>query len=214
MGEHQKTPEQAYSEHQEMAEGPETRGAGAQTAGNGGETHIQVEAGPSLEELQAQLVEARADLQSQRNDVLRARAELDNLRKRTQRDVEQAHKYALDGFARELLSVRDSLELGLSAAQETTGDVEKLREGMELTLKQLTTVMERFNIVQVNPQGERFDPERHQAMSTQPSTQLPPGTVTTVYQKGYLLNERLIRPALVVVSAADPEQEAEADDGG
>jgi len=134
--------------------------------------------------------------------LLLARAELDNTRRRNEREVENAHKYALEKFVRELLPVKDSLELGLAAAAGEGSELEKLREGMELTLKMLTAAMEKFGVTEVDPKGEKFDPERHQAMAMQESPTAEPNSVLTVYQKGYLLNDRLIRPAMVVVAGA------------
>jgi len=157
-----------------------------------------------LAELEAELAEARREAEAQRDQSLRTRADMDNLRKRTERDVENAHKYALERFALELLPVRDSLELGLAAAGDEAADVARLREGTELTLKMLTAALEKSGIVEIAPQGEKFNPDLHQAMATQPSGEVEPGSVLTVYQKGYTLNERLLRPALVIVSAAPP----------
>ncbi len=132
---------------------------------------------------------------------LRALAELDNVRKRATRDVEKAHKFALEPFARELLNVRDSLEMGLSAAAEAS-EAEAVLAGFEATLKQLVAMMERFGISELDPEGEPFDPQEHEAMTMQPATGVEPGTVLTVFQKGYALNGRLLRPARVVVAQA------------
>ena len=154
------------------------------------------------EDLHLALEDARNKADSHWNELLRAQAEQENLRKRAARDVGNARKYALEGFAKELLPVRDALELGLSAAREAEGSHPEVLEGMELTFKQLSAAMEKFHISEVNPEGQPFDPELHQAMATQPSDQHPHNTVLTVYQKGYLLNNRLIRPAMVVVSKA------------
>ena len=169
-------------------------------------TAAQAPADPAarLAELEAELAEARREAEAQRDLALRTRADMDNLRKRTERDVENAHKYALERFALELLPVRDSLELGLAAAGDKAADVARLREGTELTLKMLTAALEKSGIVEIAPQGEKFNPDLHQAMATQPSSEVEPGCVMTVYQKGYTLNERLLRPALVIVSAAPP----------
>ena len=156
----------------------------------------------SHEELRLLLEDARAKADDHWDQLVRARAELDNLRKRQARELENAHKFALERFAKELLPVRDSLELGLSAAQESNTDVDKLKEGMELTLKLLTDVMAKFDIVEIDPQGEPFNPELHQAMSMQPRDDVPPNTVVNVVQKGYTLNGRVIRPAMVMVSQA------------
>ncbi len=156
----------------------------------------------SVDELTLLLEDARAKADSHWDQVVRLQAELDNLRKRHDRELENAHKYALERFVSELLPVRDSMELGLSAAQEENASVEKLREGTELTLKLLSDVMEKFNVQQIDPQGEPFNPELHQAMSIQPRDDVPPNTVVTVVQRGYTLNGRLVRPAMVMVSQA------------
>ncbi|AFL76388.1 nucleotide exchange factor GrpE [Thiocystis violascens] len=155
---------------------------------------------PSQEELAAALTEVRSVADENRDQLLRARAELENIRRRHANELEKAHKYALDSFVRELLQVRDSLELGHSAALEETVNIEKLREGTELTLKLLGDVMDKFGVAPVEPLEQPFDPEFHQAISTQPRADLPPNTVVAVIQKGYTLNGRLVRPALVLVS--------------
>lgn len=155
------------------------------------------------EELAAALAGARAEAGEQRDQLLRARAELENIRRRHANELEKAHKYALDSFVRELLQVRDSLELGHHAALEQTADIEKLREGTELTLKLLGDVMDKFGVATVEPLEQPFDPAFHQAISMQPRADVPPNTVVAVIQKGYLLNGRLMRPAMVLVSQAD-----------
>jgi molecular chaperone GrpE len=148
------------------------------------------------------LEDARAKADEHWDQLLRARAELENLRRRHASELEKAHKYALDNFVKELLQVRDSLELGHDAAREGSADVDKLIEGTELTLKLLTDVMTKFGVEQIDPEGEAFNPELHQAMTTQPRSDVPPNTVVSVVQKGYALNGRLVRPALVMVSSA------------
>lgn len=135
---------------------------------------------------------------------VRALAELDNVRKRAQRDVDNARKFALERLIGELLTVRDSLELGLGVAQQA--DVDSLREGSEATLKLLVSTMEQFGVAEIDPLGEPFDPELHEAMTMQPSFDAEPGTVLTVFQKGYTLNGRLLRPARVVVASEPPSQ--------
>lgn len=152
--------------------------------------------------LSALLEDARGKADAHWDQCLRLQAELDNLRKRAERDVASAHKFALERFAGELLPVRDSLELGLAAFAAEGAAPEKLREGVELTLQMLGSVMSKFDIREVNPEGERFNPEFHQAMSMQERGDVDPNTVVTVVQKGYLLNERLLRPAMVIVSKA------------
>lgn len=154
------------------------------------------------EELAAELEAARAKADANWDLLLRARAEMENLRRRQAAELEKAHKYALDGFVRELLQVRDSLELGHDAAQEADADIGKLREGTELTLKLLGDVMAKFGVESVEPLNQPFNPELHQAMTMQPRSDVPPNTVVAVLQKGYTLNGRLVRPALVMVSSA------------
>ena len=164
------------------------------TAGEGG--------GEQLDhaELTALLEDARGKADEHWDQVLRLQAEVENLRRRAERDLAHAHKYALERFANELLPVRDSLEMGLAAFE--TENTAKHKEGIELTLQMMTSVMDKFEIREVNPQDEAFDPDYHQAMSIQERADVDPNTVVTVVQKGYLLNDRLIRPAMVIVSKA------------
>jgi molecular chaperone GrpE len=144
-----------------------------------------------------------ADLKAQADDnwdkYVRALAELDNVRKRAQRDVDNARKFALERFASDLLAVRDSLELGLTAGDRN--DAAAIHAGFEATLKLLTSTMEQFGIREIDPLGEPFDPQLHEAITMQLSADMEPGSVLTVFQKGYTLNGRLLRPARVVVSA-------------
>lgn len=133
---------------------------------------------------------------------VRAAAEMENVRKRARRDVENARKYALENFGRDILAVKDSLEMGIQAADKA--DADALLAGKEATLKLLATTLERFGIEEVDPEGEPFDPELHEAMTMQPSADMEPGSVLTVIQKGYSLNGRLLRPAMVVVAAELP----------
>lgn len=151
--------------------------------------------------LQSELEEVRARADDYWNRLLRMQAEMENLRKRNARELEQAHKYAVERLAIELLAVKDSLELGVEAAGSET-DIGKLREGTELTLRMLNKAMEKFNIEEIDPQRQPFDPVRHQAMTLQESRELPPNTVVSVMQKGYAIGERLLRPAMVIVSKA------------
>ena len=151
----------------------------------------------------AGLAELKALADENWDRYLRAAAELENVRKRASRDVEKAHKFALERFCSELLAVKDSLEIGLATADKA--DVQSLLAGKEATLKLLTTTMERFGVVELNPEGEPFDPQEHEAISMQPSSDVEPGSVLTVFQKGYALNGRLLRPARVVVASEPPE---------
>lgn len=154
--------------------------------------------------------EARFEAESARAEeqaalALRLHADMENLRKRSARDVENARKFALEKFANELLPVRDSLEMGLDATNKDDADLSSIREGTELTLKMLVSAMEKFHLVALDPSGQPFDPERHQAMTTQESVEHAPNTVMAVMQKGYTLNDRLLRPALVMVSKANED---------
>jgi molecular chaperone GrpE len=164
------------------------------------------DAEPSAEEggSEAVLEQLQAKADENWDRYLRAAAEVENIRKRASRDVEHARKYALESFGRELLAVRDSLEMGLAAAE--SADAESLLAGSEATLKLLTTTLERFGIAEVDPEGEPFDPELHEAMTMQPSADAEPGSVLTVIQKGYSLNGRLLRPARVIVAAELPQE--------
>ena len=155
--------------------------------------------------LQRELDQALAKADEHWKLYLGAHAEMENLRKRAEREVQNAHKFALERFFSELLPVRDSLELGLAAASENV-DVTQLRAGVELTLRQLADAMEKFGARDVNPAaGVRFNPAEHEAMAMVPTDQAEPNTVVQVVQKGYSLNERLIRPAKVLVAQAAPK---------
>lgn len=163
------------------------------------------EAGDDLNsDLNAQLAEAESKAEEFRDQYLRTAAEMENLRKRAARDVEQAHKFALEKFVVELLPVVDALEMGLNAAQDVKDQAGALMEGTEMTLKQFQQVMEKFGIEPISPEGEEFNPEYHEAMAMQPSSEQSPNTVLTVVQKGYLLNGRVVRPARVLV-AKEPD---------
>jgi len=156
--------------------------------------------GAAEPELQRLLEDARAKADEHWDQLVRVTAELENTRRRYERELDGARKYALERFVGDLLPVRDSLELGLSAARESQADAGKLHEGMELTLKMLGDVMQRFGVAPVDPLGEPFDPNLHQALSMQPRDDVPANTVVVVVQKGYTLNGRLVRPAMVMVS--------------
>ena len=148
-------------------------------------------------QLQLELEQLRIAMGNIRDEALRERAELDNQRKRLARDVDQARKFANERLLSELLPVLDSLEAGLQVSADETG---KLREGMELTLRQLMKVASDNGMTPIHPIGEAFNPEWHQAISQIESPDAAPNTIVQVFQKGYLLNERLLRPALVVVA--------------
>ena len=156
----------------------------------------------TTEELQQALAQAELKAHNNWDKAVRAQAEMENLKRRTQKDLEDAHKFALTGFARELLPVLDSLILGLQAATGDSDEVKKFREGSELTIKQLESVFEKFKIETIDPIGQPFNAEQHQAMATQSIDGVEPNTVVNVFQKGYLLNGRLLRPAMVLVAKA------------
>ncbi|ACC71672.1 nucleotide exchange factor GrpE [Paraburkholderia phymatum] len=146
---------------------------------------------------EAALAEAQAKLAELQESFLRAKAETENVRRRGQEDVAKAHKFAIESFAEHLLPVMDSLE---AAVAHSTDDLAKVREGVELTLRQLTGALEKGKVVALNPVGEKFDPHRHQAISMVPADQ-EPNTVVAVLQKGYVIADRVLRPALVTVAA-------------
>jgi molecular chaperone GrpE len=182
-------------------------GAGAESAGRG---EADVDATVILpqgmtqtseaEQLKLALETAEEQARASRDQALRAVAELDNVRKRAMREVEQAHRYAVEKLAQELLPVRDSLELAVANAGR--GDAASLIGGQEATLKLLAKAFEKFAILPLDPVGEPFDPERHEAMVMQESATAAPDSVLTVVQRGYELNGRLLRPARVIVARA------------
>jgi molecular chaperone GrpE len=153
-----------------------------------------------LERVQQALAEAEERAKSHWDQYLRALAELDNVRKRAQRDIEAANRYGLEKFAAELLPVKDSLELAVQNAAQATPD--SLKEGQEATLKLLSQALERLGVGVIDPEGQPFDPERHEAMMTQESSSAEPNSVVKVIQPGYELNGRLLRPARVIVARA------------
>ena len=166
----------------------------------GSEDEVVSEEPLSEAEAQHQALESlKHQAQESLDKALRAQAELDNVRKRSLRDVENAHKYALDKFANGLLPVIDSLELGIDAA-DSEEEQNTLKEGMNLTLKMFRDVMEKHGVKEVESEGEKFDPEKHEAVSMQEIEGSESGAVIAVLQKGYALNGRLIRPAMVVVA--------------
>ncbi|BBL71080.1 nucleotide exchange factor GrpE [Methylogaea oryzae] len=163
------------------------------------------EAQTDVAALTEELAQANRRADENWDKLLRLQAEMENLRRRTEKDLDSTRKFALERFAKELLPVIDSLELGIQASTSDNPEVVKLREGSELTLKQLTAVLERFNVLVVDPQGEKFNPELHQAMAVDPSAPGEANTVVKVFQKGYVLNDRLLRPAMVVIAQGGVE---------
>lgn len=204
-------------ENNESIENPQAQGESRPEADQGAapqaEAAAEGQAQPAAEDLMQQLQEAQAKVDERQEQLLRLQAELENTRRRAERDVQSAHKYALEKFVNELLPVKDSLELGEAAARKDDTDLEKVREGIELTLKMMADVMGKFGVAEVNPVGQAFNPDLHQAMSMQDVPDAKPNTVVTVYQKGYQLNERLVRPAMVVVASANSGAEGPAGGG-
>jgi len=186
-----------------------TEGSAAPPATNGGAA-----AEGDVESLRAALATAEEAARNSRDQYLRALAELENVRKRAQRDIENAHRYALERFAAELLPARDSLELGVASgatgdAKGKGPDVKSLLEGQDATLKLLSRAFDKFLITRLEPLGENFDPTQHEAVLAQESSTAAPNSVLQVLQSGYSLNGRLLRPARVVVVKA-PETPANA----
>jgi len=175
------TPADEPSREPAAGAAPQQPDAEAQDAG--------AQASAALEEAQAKIAELQ-------EAFLRAKAETENVRRRAQEDVAKAHKFAIESFAEHLLPVVDSLE---AAIAHNSDDLTKVREGVELTLRQLNGALEKGRVVAINPVGEKFDPHRHQAISMVPAEQ-EPNTVVTVLQKGYVIAERVLRPALVTVA--------------
>lgn len=175
-------------------------------ADNNAEVNLEQQGAPDnaaaaeIEALRARVAEAEARANQERENLLRAIAEQDNIRKRAARDMEQAQRYALERFAQELLAVADSLEM--AAATAGNADAASLAAGQEATLRLLKSTFQKFAINQIDPLGEPFDPERHDAMAMQPSDTAEPNSVLQVVQRGYELNGRLLRPARVIVARA------------
>ena len=158
----------------------------------------------------------REQVEKQKEDMMRLQAEMQNVRRRSEIDVEKAHKFALEKFVKELLPVVDSLE---KAVESTEGHevhneevVQRIKEGVDMTLSLFTGALEKFNVQQVNPVGEPFDPQLHEAMSMVPSPDAEPNSVIAVMQKGYTLNDRLVRPAMVMVAKADSAEGGNVDE--
>lgn len=167
-------------------------------------TDSEQTAGDDAEALRQQLAQAQAQVAENWDKALRATAELENVRRRVERESAQAQKYALERILGELISVNDSLELALKAVVKESDEVRRHLEGLELTHKQLWQTLERYGVSQVDPQGQPFNPEFHEAVSTLESAEMAPNHVLSVMQKGYKLHDRLLRPAMVVVSRAVP----------
>ncbi|WP_086488183.1 nucleotide exchange factor GrpE [Thioflexithrix psekupsensis] len=155
-----------------------------------------------IAQLEQQLAEVSEKANLYWDSLLRQKAEMENLQKRVNRDLENARKYALEKFVSELLAVKDSMEMGAEAATKPEADLTTLQEGLTLTLRMLNTTLEKFGVQEINPHDQKFDPQWHEAMAMQPIPNVEAGTIVFVHQKGYQLNDRLIRPARVVVAKA------------
>jgi molecular chaperone GrpE len=156
----------------------------------------------AADDLQARILKLEEQLAAAQDQSLRVAADMQNVRRRAELDVEKAHKFALEKFAADLLPVVDSIERGLELSNPADEAIKPVREGMELTLKLLVDTLKRYQVEALDPHGAPFSAEHHQAMALQESTQVEPNTVLKVFQKGYLLSGRLLRPAMVVVSKA------------
>jgi len=185
-------------------EAPADPAANATTPGAETSATHDLEPASEIDQLRAELEQARTEAGENLDRFLRAKAEAENTRRRAEADVTAAHKYALDRFAAEIISVRDSLDLArmVELPKETSPAVHKMHEGLDLTLKLMDSVFQKFGVTLLDPKGQKFDPERHQAISMVESVEIPPGHVVSVVQRGYLLNDRLLRPAMVVVARA------------
>ncbi|NLU13022.1 MAG: nucleotide exchange factor GrpE [Gammaproteobacteria bacterium] len=161
---------------------------------------------------QERIVELEGQLASAQENALRAAAEVQNIRRRAEQDIEKAHKFALEKFATDLLAVLDSLERGLEVSDPADETIRPMREGMELTYKLFLDTMKRFQVERVDPQGEPFNPELHQAMAMEESIHAEPNSVLKVFQCGYVMNGRLLRPAMVVGSKAPSEAPVKIDE--
>jgi len=171
------------------------------------EKGVEEQADFTLEEVLEKLAEEKEGAARARDDLLRVQAEMQNMRRRTEQDIEKAHKYGQEKFSTELLTVMDNLERALAAASDYEDEtVKAIYEGVDLTLKSFTDCFNRFHIGSVDPMGEPFDPQLHQAVTILENSDVEPNTVIEVMQKGYTLHGRVIRPAMVVVSK-EPESE-------
>ena len=199
MSEQTQNPEQEVELNEEI----EQMQADVEAAVDAAEQHAE-EQSPEAEiaMLYAELEAAKQTIADQKDGVIRAAADVDNIRRRAAQDVEKAHKFALEKFANELLPVIDNLERAIEFSDKENETLKSLLEGIDMTVKSFNDAVAKFGVEIVNPQGEQFNPEFHQAMSIQPSNDVTPNTVLAVMQKGYTLNGRLLRPAMVMVSKA------------
>jgi len=164
------------------------------------EAEAEAEAETSDESIEQQLLEAQATIKDYWDQIIRLKAEMENNVKRASRDIENAHKYALRGFAESLLPILDSMELGQQAAEGDKANLSSIIEGSQLTMTMFVQALEKHGLKQIDPVGESFDPDQHQAISIVEDDNAESNTVISVMQKGFLLNDRLVRPAMVVVA--------------
>lgn len=200
MSEQTKSPEQEVELNEEL----EQMQADVEAAVEAADANEAEEVSPEAEiaMLYAELEAAKQTINDQKDGVVRAAADIENIRRRAAQDVEKAHKFALEKFANELLPVIDNLERAIEFSDKENETLKPLLEGIDMTVKSFNDAVAKFGVEIVNPQGEQFNPEFHQAMSIQPSNDVSPNTVLAVMQKGYTLNGRLLRPAMVMVSKA------------
>lgn len=159
----------------------------------------ELEDNSKIEDLESQLQEAQQSAKVNWDKLLRSQAEMENLKRRTTKDLENAHKFALDGFVKALLEVSDSLTMGIKSAKDEKATIETTTEGLELTMKVFNSTLEKFGVESINPVDEKFDPELHEAVTMVPMPDKKSNTVLEVIQTGFTLNGRLVRPALVIV---------------
>ncbi len=200
MSEQTQNPEQEVELNEEISK----MQADVEAAVEAADQHAEEEQSPEAEiaMLYAELEAAKQTIADQKDGVVRAAADVDNIRRRAAQDVEKAHKFALEKFANELLPVIDNLERAIEFSEKENETLKPLLEGIDMTVKSFNDAVAKFGVEIVNPQGEQFNPDFHQAMSIQPSNDVTPNTVLAVMQKGYTLNGRLLRPAMVMVSKA------------
>ena len=200
MSEQTQNPEQEVELNEEVTQ----MEADVEAAVEAAEQHAEQEQSPEAEiaMLYAELETAKQTIADQKDSVVRAAADVDNMRRRAAQDVEKAHKFALEKFANELLPVIDNLERAIEFSDKENETLKPLLEGIDMTVKSFNDAVAKFGVEIVNPQGEQFNQDFHQAMSIQPSNDVTPNTVLAVMQKGYTLNGRLLRPAMVMVSKA------------
>lgn len=154
------------------------------------------------QDVQSLLVEAQTQAAQHYDSLLRLQADMENLRRRTEREIDNAKKFALERIVNDLLPVLDSMEMGLQASAQAANEQDTIRQGLEMTVKMFQDVMQRFSVEAVDPIGQKFNPQEHEAMTMQPSAEHEPNTVMFTVQKGYKLHGRVVRPARVVISAA------------